>query len=379
MILPPPAVLGRRAKIMRKGHAMIDVSVPLVCLALAGMGLMALYSVSLAMGKNWAERQVLSLLIAMVAAGGIFWCSLSSLRRWVRVLMFTVLLLLAAVFLFEPRYGAHRWLYIGMSLQPVELCKWAVLLLAAHFSSRPQFNRCAIKFIKPVALWLLPALVLIYFQRDFGSLMLIITVVLAILFMAGFNFRVLLVLSLLAAFLAAMMIWTESYRMQRLLIFVNPFADLLGNGYNQSHAIIAFLRGGLFGVGLGRSIERWGYLPEMHNDFIIAIITEEMGLVGFLAVCALLSFLVFRAISIGQTAERRGEVFGALYAYGFAVLIGAQAVINMSGSLALTPSKGFTLPLVSYGGSSLLSMGLLVGVLLRIDWENRQEQTAGGI
>jgi hypothetical protein len=129
---------------------------------------------------------------------------------------------------------------------------------------------------------------------------------------------------------------------------------------------------------IGRSIEKWGYLPESHNDFIISIIAEETGLLGLLIVCALIALLVMKAINIARRAEERGEIFGALYAFGFAVLVTTQSAINICGNLALLPSKGFTLPLVSYGGSSLLSMGLLVGVLLRIDFENRREQRGGG-
>jgi cell division protein FtsW len=349
----------------------------LACGALLAVGLTALHSVSLAANVNWVGKQLVAVITAAAAMAMVFCCSLSSLRRQAKLLMILVLTLLAAVFLFEPRNGAHRWLGGGgLSLQPAELCKWTLLLLTASYASRPQFKRHAIKFVFPILGWAIPTLGLIILQPDFGTLVLLSLVVLSVLFLSGFDLRAVMALFAIFLIILIVLLLTEPYRMQRLVSFVDPFNA--AGGYNQKHAIIAFVQGGLWGRGIGRSIEKWGYLPESHNDFIISIIAEETGLLGLLIVCALIALLVMKAINIARRAEERGEIFGALYAFGFAVLVTTQSAINICGNLALLPSKGFTLPLVSYGGSSLLSMGLLVGVLLRIDFENRREQRGGG-
>jgi len=164
------------------------------------------------------------------------------------------------------------------------------------------------------------------------------------------------------------------YRLRRLTGFIDPFADYYDSGYNQAQSLMAFGHGKWWGVGLGQSVAKFG-LPESHNDFIIAIVAEELGIVGFIVVCAVFLFLTARALSIGIKAQERGEIFGALYAFGFAMLFAAQVLINIGGSSALLPSKGITLPLISYGGSSLLATALMFSVLLRVDYENRR---AGG-
>lgn len=352
----------------------IDTGVLFACMMLFGIGLAALHSVSLASGDNWVERQLLAATMAVAAAAVMAGCSLSFLRRYVRLPMLAAIAGLLLVFLFEPRNGAQRWVSLGgLTLQPSEFCKWATLLIVAHFASRPQYKRRQLAFIRPVAGWLAAPIVLIILQPDFGALVLIASVALAVLFLSGLDMRVVLVLAALVLIMAALMVWLEPYRMRRLTSFVDPFDELNAGGYNQKHAIMAFVLGSFWGSGIGRGIEKWGYLPEPHNDFIIAAIAEETGLVGFMLVCGLLAFVAGRAIKIGNAAAARGENFGALYAFGFAAMLTLQSFINIGGNLALLPPKGFTLPLVSYGGSSLLATGLMLGVLLRVDFENRRD------
>ncbi len=350
----------------------LDASVPAACLALLGVGLAAIYSVSLVEGAVWTEKQMLWAALALAAGCATLKCSLSSMRRYACPLMLAVTAALASVFLFEGRNGAQRWIHFGGgALQPTEFCKWAALLLAAHYGSRPQYKRRQMAFVLPIAAWLAMPLLLIGLQPDFGALVLIMAVALVVLFISGLDLRWLLALAALAALLAALLVWAEPYRMRRLGGFVDPFES--GSGYNQKHALIAFMFGGFWGSGAVRSIQKWGYLPEPHNDFIIAIIGEEMGLAGFLVVCGLFAIIIGRAIKIGNAAESRGEIFGALYAFGFAAMLSVQVFINIGGNFALLPFKGFTLPLVSYGGSSLLATGLMLGVLMRIDYENRHD------
>ena len=348
-----------------------DIGVPAAGALLFGIGLSALYSISLASGMPWAEKQLTWAVMALVGAGAAAMCPLSALRRAACFLMAAVIVGMCAVFLFDAGHGAHRWVRLGgWSLQPSEFCKMAALILAADYASRGYYRRDQKAFVLPVLLWLAAPLALLVFQRDIGSLILISGVVLAILFVAGLDIRRTAPLALLLVGAAAVLILSEPYRLSRVTSFVDPF--LSDGGYNQKNAIMAFVLGGWSGRGLGRSIESWGYLPEPHNDFIIAIIGEETGLVGFFVVCALLAFLAGRAIAIGNRAEARNEIFGALYAFGFAAMWGVQAFINIGGNLSLLPFKGFTLPLVSYGGSSLLATGLMLGVLMRVDYENRK-------
>lgn len=362
---------------MRANNAIpaLDAGVPAACLALLGVGLAAIYSVSLVKSGGLAEKQILWAAIAACAACAALTCSLSFIRRYVCLLMLAVTAALCAVFLYDARNGAQRWIeFGGWTLQPSEFCKWAALLLAAHYASRPQYKRRQMAFVLPIAAWLAVPLLLIGLQPDFGALVLIMAVALVVLFISGLDLRWLLAMAVLAALLAALLVWAEPYRMRRLGGFVDPFES--GSGYNQKHALIAFMFGGFWGSGAVRSIQKWGYLPEPHNDFIIAIIGEELGLAGFLLVCVLFAVIIGRAIKIGNAAESRGEIFGALYAFGFAAMLSAQVFINIGGNFALLPFKGFTLPLVSYGGSSLLATGLMLGVLMRIDYENRHELRA---
>lgn len=350
-----------------------DMSIPGACLLLFGAGLSAIYSVSLAQGAGWAGKQ---LLWGSVAAGGaavMLCCSLSALRRSARALALLSIAGLLAAFFFEPRNGAHRWIsWGGFSVQPSEFCKLTALLIAAHYASRPQYKRRQMEFVLPVMGWLALFLIPVALQRDFGGVMLIAFAGLAVLFLSGLDMKWVCGLAIAAAVAGLLLVLMEPYRLRRVSAFVDPFADGSGAGYNQKHALIAFAMGGFWGRGAERSIEKWGYLPESHNDFIIAIIGEEWGLAGFFLVCGLLAYVAARALKIGGAAAARGETFGALYSYGFAAMLAAQSFVNIGGSLALMPFKGFTLPFVSYGGSSLAATGMMLGALMRVDLENRR-------
>lgn len=354
----------------------LDAGIPAACALLFGIGLTAIYSMSLSEGTDWPVNHLISAGIAVCAAAAIFQCPLHLLRRFTPLIMTAVLVALALVFAFSSSGGAHRWLRIGgLSLQPSELCKWAVLLMAAHYASRPLYKRRQVAFVMPVAYWLCPVLFLLILQSDYGTLLLVVVSVLAILFIAGLDLRLTGGLTLLFAGTSALLILFAPYRMQRLASFVDPF--VAAGGYHQKQALIAFVQGGIWGKGAERSVLKWEFLPQAHTDFIAAIIGEEMGLVGLLGVCALFAVVAGRAIKIGNAAAARDEIFGALFAFGCAIMLSAQAFIHLGGNLALLPSKGLTLPLVSYGGSSLLATGLMLGVLMRVDYENRMDGARG--
>jgi cell division protein FtsW len=270
--------------------------------------------------------------------------------------------------------GARRWLDLpGFGFQPSEAMKLAVVLYAADYTAR---KHAVLKSFKRGLLPMLAVMLLVSWlllrEPDFGALVVIAVVTFAILFMGGMNgkhFAALLGM-LVAGFV--LLVLTSPYRMQRIFGFMDPWADPFGKGYQLSHALIAFGRGEWFGVGLGASIEKLHYLPEAHTDFLLAVIAEELGFVGVALVIGLFLWLVARAFAIGRLATQHERHFAALAAQGIGIWFGFQALINMGVNMGLLPTKGLTLPLMSYGGSGLLANFIALAILLRIDWENRQ-------
>jgi cell division protein FtsW len=209
-------------------------------------------------------------------------------------------------------------------------------------------------------------------EPDFGAFVVIVSIAMGILFLGGLNWKVFagLIVVLLVGF--TLLILTSPYRMQRILGFMDPFKDPYGKGYQLSHALIAFGRGEWFGQGLGASIEKLFYLPEAHTDFLLAVIAEELGFVGVLAVVGLFAWLVVKAFAIAHRAALLERNFCALVAAGIGIWIGVQTLINMGVNVGLLPTKGLTLPFLSFGGSGIVANCLAIAVLLRIDWEQRQ-------
>jgi cell division protein FtsW len=209
-------------------------------------------------------------------------------------------------------------------------------------------------------------------EPDLGAFVVITVIVMAVLFLGGMNLKLfggIIGLSLVGLLA---LIWLEPYRMQRIIGFIDPWDDPYGKGYQLSHALIAFGRGGWQGVGMGGSVEKLYYLPEAHTDFLLAVIAEELGFIGVMTVVILFTWLVIRAFVIGRQAATRERFFPALVAQGIGVWIGVQAFINMGVNMGILPTKGLTLPLMSFGGSSIVANCIALAVLLRVDWENRQ-------
>lgn len=335
---------------------------------------MTLLSLSLSENKNYFGKQIVFAVAGGVLVIGMLKISLSAWRRWTPSIFWAVtsLLLLTALFGVE-RNAAQRWIDIlgFMTLQPSEFLKVTVLLVTARWAASAFASKKAIGFqqMERLLLLLIP-FGLVGMQPDFGVLCLLLAVVLMIAFLAGLQKRWIFISIVLMAVWVSWMIVSEPYRMSRLVGFLDPFANRYTTGYNQLHSLMAFANGGWWGVGWGRSIEKVSHLPEAQNDFIIAIIAEEIGMVGFLFVCCLYFFLIMRAMGIGKHAIERREYFGGFYAFGLSVLLSVQVLVNIGGSVALLPSKGFTLPLVSYGGSSLWACFWMLAILLRVDMEN---------
>jgi cell division protein FtsW len=226
-------------------------------------------------------------------------------------------------------------------------------------------------FLPMLGVMLLVGGVLLH-EPDFGAFAVIAAVAVSILWLGGINIRIFggLLALLVTGFI--LLIWSSPYRLQRIVGFMDPWADPFGKGYQLSHALIAFGRGEWLGVGLGASVEKLLYLPEAHTDFLLAVIAEELGFVGVLAVILLFAWVVMRAFGIAKEAILNDRHFSALLAQGIGVWLGVQATINMGVNMGLLPTKGLTLPLLSFGGSGILANCIALAVLLRIDWENRR-------
>ncbi|KAA3653621.1 MAG: putative lipid II flippase FtsW [Proteobacteria bacterium] len=276
--------------------------------------------------------------------------------------------------------GASRWLPLGpLNFQPSEAMKLFVALYAADYTVRklPHMQSFKRAFLPMAGVVLLVGFLLLK-EPDFGAFVVITAIAFGILFLGGINVRVFALLAVVAVIGFMLLIWLSPYRRDRIFGFMDPFQDAFGKGYQLSHALIAFGRGEWFGVGLGASVEKLFYLPEAHTDFILAIIAEELGLVGVVVVIALFAMLVHRAFAIGRQAIDLERFFAGLVAQGIGLWIGVQSFINMGVNMGLLPTKGLTLPLMSFGGSGIVANCLALAILLRIDWENRQIMRGGG-
>jgi cell division protein FtsW len=212
---------------------------------------------------------------------------------------------------------------------------------------------------------------LLLLQPDMGSVVVILSTVLAMLFLGGARLDVFGTLIAIVASLFTALVWLAPYRMQRLQSFMDPWADPFGSGFQLTQALIAFGRGDWLGVGLGNSMQKLFYLPEAHTDFLYSILAEELGLLGGLVIIGLFALFVMRALTIGRKAELAGHVFGAQIAYGIGIWLGLQACVNMGVNMGALPTKGLTLPLMSYGGSSLVLVCIAIAMLMRVDLETR--------
>jgi cell division protein FtsW len=274
--------------------------------------------------------------------------------------------------------GSRRWLPFGpVNVQVAELIKLFAIIYIADYLHRHNGNLkdSFLKILAPLSL-LGAAAVLLLAQPDMGSMVVIMSTVLAMLFLGGARLDVFA--ALISAFvgLFAVLVWIAPYRLARLQSFTNPWDDPFGSGFQLTQALIAFGRGDWFGVGLGSSMQKLFYLPEAHTDFIYSIIAEELGLVGSMMVLVLFAVFIWRALAIGRAAELAGQVFAAQVAYGIGIWLGLQACVNMGVNMGVLPTKGLTLPLMSYGGSSLMIVCLAVALLFRVDWETRFPEKA---
>ena len=270
--------------------------------------------------------------------------------------------------------GSQRWLSLYIiNLQPSELMKLCAVLYAASYTVRKSKDKDTfVKAFWPMFAVMLLVGFLLLSEPDMGAFVVILAIALCMLWLGGFNGKVFAALLLALPLAFAALIYFSPYRMQRVISFMDPWSDPFGKGYQLSHALIAFGRGEWFGVGLGGSVEKLFYLPEAHTDFLVAVIAEELGLIGIAAVIALFALLVVRAFQIGRHAAFLERNFSALAAQGIGVWLGVQAMINIGVNMGVLPTKGLTLPFLSFGGSGLVVNCIAAAVLLRVDYENRR-------
>ncbi|MDX1465126.1 MAG: putative lipid II flippase FtsW [Halomonas sp.] len=293
------------------------------------------------------------------------------------LLLLVGLALLALVLLVGREVnGSRRWLSlpgVPFNLQASEVAKFCLIIYLAGYLERflPQVRREWGAFLRPLVVMAVVAGLLIL-EPDYGAVVVMTGAVMGMLLMAGAPWGRFLVLLLLVGALGALAAVAEPYRMARLTSFADPWADQFASGYQLTQALIAFGRGHWLGMGLGNSVQKLFYLPEAHTDFVFAVLAEELGLVGAIAVVGLFALLIWRAMAVGRRAELAGLAFAAYVSYGFALVLGAQAFINIAVSTGMLPTKGLTLPLLSYGGSSLVVSSVMVALLLRADIETRE-------
>ncbi|MFZ4480246.1 MAG: putative lipid II flippase FtsW [Rhodoferax sp.] len=389
------------ARLNATGNAptrVISLDQPLlwVTLALLAWGLVMVYSASIAMPENprfakythtyFLSRHVLWLAMSFVAALLAFQVPVASWEKAAPWLFMLSLLLLVAVlipFVGKVVYGARRWISIGpFGFQPSELAKFAVLLYAADYMVRKMdVKEHFFRAVAPMGLAVAVVGMLLLAEPDMGAFMVIAVIAMGILFLGGVNARmfVLIATVLLVAF--GLMIAMSEWRRERIFAYLDPWSEknALAKGYQLTHSLIAIGRGEIFGVGLGGSVEKLHWLPEAHTDFLLAVIGEEFGLVGVVCVIGLFLWLTRRMMHIGRQAIALDQVFAGLVAQGVGIWMGFQAFINMGVNLGALPTKGLTLPLMSYGGSAILVNLVAVAVVLRIDFENRLMMRGGRV
>ena len=275
--------------------------------------------------------------------------------------------------------GSRRWInLVVLNLQPSELMKLAVVMYAANYTVRKaEWMHSVRKGFMPMAIAVIATGALLLLEPDFGAFTVIASIAMGTLFLGGINGRIFAALLVVSLGAFVVLIISSPYRLQRVTGFMDPWQDPYGKGYQLSHSLIAFGRGEWLGVGLGGSVEKLFYLPEAHTDFLMAVIAEECGFIGIAVVIALFATVVRRAFVIAAQARDQERYFQALVAQGMGIWLGVQSFINIGVNMGLLPTKGLTLPLMSFGGSGIVANCTALAILLRIDWENRQLMRGG--
>lgn len=322
----------------------------------------------------FAKRDAIYVLLSLLTCYISLQISSSQWEKWhAKIFLFSVILLLLVPFIGTSVNGAKRWISLGiLNFQPAEFAKLALTcFLASYFTRRYDEVRSRhVSIFKPFIVMLVLGCFLLL-QPDLGSTVVLFIIMSGMLFIVGAKILQFVGLIALGGILFIWLVLTASYRLKRFIGFLEPFKDPYGTGFQLTNSLIAFGRGEITGEGLGNSIQKLDYLPEAHTDFIMAIIGEEFGFIGILIVILLLGLLIFRAMKIGRESLMLEQRFRGFFALGIGFWIFFQGFVNLGMALGMLPTKGLTFPLVSYGGSSIIIMSATIGILLRIDHENR--------
>ncbi len=371
-----------------------DITLVWIVVLLLAIGLLMVYSSSIASASEsrltrnsstyFLFRQALFVLIAIVVALFVFDTPMKTWERvapWVFLAATVLLILVLIPGIGRVVNGARRWIPLGpFSFQPSEMMKIAMILFAARYAvSKAEFlhanqplKQSVLRGLGPFILIALFVSALLLREPDFGATFVVLTCGLLILFMAGLDHRLVVPVLALAIVSAVALVWFEPYRLERIFGFLDPWKQEFGKGYQLTQSLMAIGRGGIFGLGLGAGVSKHYYLPEAHTDFILAVTAEELGLIGVLVVVIAYAWITWRAFKIGRESRQNEQPFSALTAQGIGTLFGVQSLINIAVNMGFAPTKGLTLPLMSYGGSGMIASLVALSILLRIDWENRR-------
>ena len=378
-----PRTSRRPVQRVDKTVAQFDLPLVLAVFALLAFGLIMVGSASIAIADRelgqpfyYLIRQAIYICLGMGIATAIVWIPLYVWERFSALLLISGILLLVVVLvpgISQSINGSTRWLSLGViNLQPSEFVKlFVIVYLSGYLVRRGEEVRTRVwGFLKPMLLLTLIAILLLM-EPDLGAAAVIFATALGMMFLGGvrlWQFAVLLMMVLSAV---AVLTITSPYRLERVTAFLNPWADPFNSGFQLTQSLIAFGRGEWFGLGLGGSIQKLFYLPEAHTDFVFAVLAEETGLLGSITVVLLFSFIAWRAFKIANRAQHLGLHFAAYIAFGITLWLCMQAFINIGVNMGVLPTKGLTLPLMSYGGSSMLASCMAIALLLRVDIETR--------
>ena len=364
-------------------NTLYDRQLLVLALTLIVIGMIMVASASIPEGIAIADDPMMFVkrhrvfVVAAIALGAVvlmlpmeFWQ-----RNSGRFLLLAIVMLIAVLVVGRSVNGAVRWIGFGpINIQPAEFAKFALFAyLASYLVRRQQEVQETLKgFFKPLLILFVLATLLLA-QPDLGSVVVLMVTTIGLLFLAGAKLGQFIAILVTGISAVVLLIIVEPYRMRRVTSFLDPWQDPFGSGYQLTQSLMAFGRGGWFGQGLGNSVQKLEYLPEAHTDFVFAILAEEMGFTGVIVVLGLLLCLAMKALFIGKKALQYDQLYSGYLAMAIGIWFSFQTAVNIGASAGILPTKGLTLPLVSYGGSSLMMMALAVAVLMRIDYEFRRD------
>ncbi len=368
----------------------IDYFLLFICTSLLVIGFIIVTSASLHLGEKMANnymyypvKQLIHIALGVFVAIGV---AFIPLRQWERVgpWLFIVGLALLVMVLIPgvgvKVKGSIRWMSVGgLRIQVSGIVKFISVVYMAGYVTRHQedVQQSTYGLVKPLLLFSI-ACMLLLLEPDFGSAVVILVIAMGIMYLSGARLWQFLILIAIVSVLAMLLVYFSPYRWARVTGFIDPWADAQNTGFQLVQALISFGRGEIFGVGLGSGIQKLFYLPEAHTDFLLSVLAEELGLIGVLTIITLFSLLIWHAFSLGEQAEKVGDKFAAFIAYGLGIWFGFQAFVNMGVNMGVLPTKGLTLPLMSYGGGSMIVMCAAMALLFRVHSEVKEKQFRSG-